>query len=277
MTATTTAAPNTSTGLINVVRSEWIRIWRPSFRYGGIGIMAGFAALISVFIYTSLDEPGAAVGPAGGGTTKADLEQPGGMLEALGSVSTLAGIVLLSLWAIAAASDYDTGLIRVLVQAQPSRLKLLGSKIIALSLFTVLACAVTVLVTSAVARPLARFYEIDTDPWQIDTAAEMATGYFNFLIPSLVWGLIGLTIAVLTRSSGLSIGIGIGYLLVVENLIGIAAPDITDYLPGGTLSALAAGGTDDLSWAAALGLTALYGVAAAAISLLAFRNRDIVS
>ena len=47
--------------------------------------------------------------------------------------------MLLALWAIAAASDYDTGLIRVLVQAQPNRLKLLGGKIIALTGFTVLA------------------------------------------------------------------------------------------------------------------------------------------
>ena len=37
----------------NTVRSELIRIWRPSFLLGGIGVMAGFAALISVFIYTA--------------------------------------------------------------------------------------------------------------------------------------------------------------------------------------------------------------------------------
>ena len=75
----------------------------------------------------------------------------------------------------------------------------------------------------------------------------------------------------------LILGVGIGWLLVVENLIWITAPDITHLLPGGTLSALAAGGTADLSWASALGLTLLYGAAAACVSLFAFRNRDIVS
>ena len=34
-------------------RSEFIRIWRPAYFYGGFGLMAGFAALISVFIYTA--------------------------------------------------------------------------------------------------------------------------------------------------------------------------------------------------------------------------------
>ncbi|MFK7919858.1 MAG: hypothetical protein AB8G14_17415 [Ilumatobacter sp.] len=262
--------------MTGIVRSEWIRIWRPSFRYGGIGVLAAFSVLISLFIYSSLSDASTNTGPGFGATTAADLEQPGGMLHALGSVSTLAGIVLLSLWAIAAASDYDTGLIRVLVQAEPSRTKLLAAKIIALTMFTGLATAVTVLITAAIARPLARFNGVDTDPWKIDTAIEMAKGSFNFLIPALVWGLIGLTIAVLTKSSGTAIGVGIGWLLVVENLIGIAAPDITDYLPGGTLNAVASGGTADLTWTAALGITALYGTAATAASLLTFNKRDIV-
>ena len=80
-----------------------------------------------------------------------------------------------------------------------------------------------------------------------------------------------------TRSSGIAIAVGIGYLIVVENLIAIVAEDITDYLPGGTLAALADGGTADLAWAPALGLTVLYGTAAAAASLLIFRTRDITS
>ncbi|MFW2380843.1 MAG: hypothetical protein ACN4GZ_03720, partial [Acidimicrobiales bacterium] len=246
--------------MIPIIRSEMIRIWRPTFRYGGIGLMAGFAVLISVFIYTSLDSSTQAMPPGGAGaTTVADIAAPGGMLAALGSIGTLAGIVLLSLWAIATASDYDTGLIRTLVQAQPSRIKLLAGKIAALSLYTVLATAVTVLTVMLVARPLARLQDIDIELWRTDFFAELAAGYFNFLIPSLVWGLIGLTIALLTRSSGVAIAGGIGYLLVVENLIGIAAPDMTDYLPGGTLSALNQGGTTDLAWATALGLAVVYG------------------
>jgi len=49
----------------------------------------------------------------------------------------------------------------------------------------------------------------------------------------------------------------------------------TDYLPGGTLSALAGGGSPNLDWSLALGLTVLYGIAATAISLVTFRQRDI--
>ena len=73
-------------------------------------------------------------------------------------------------------------------------------------------------------------------------------GFFNFTVAGLVWGLIGLTLAVLTRSAAMAIGIGIGFLLVVEGLITIFAPDAGPYLPGGTLSTLAAGGNDQLAW-----------------------------
>ena len=84
-------------------------------------------------------------------------------------------------------------------------------------------------------------------------------------------------LAVLTRSAAMAIGIGIGLLLVVEGLITIFAPDAGPYLPGGTLSTLAAGGNDQLGWGAALGLVVLYGVVAATASLAVVRTRDIVS
>ncbi len=265
----------------HVFRSELIRIWRPSFLYAGIGLMAGFAALISVFIYTSARTVAGAAprtpGPGGGFATVAQIAKPGGFLTALGTVSSLAGTVLLALWAIAGASDYSTGLIRILVQAQPNRIKLLAGKMLALTAFTLLATAVTTLIVVLVSHPLARLEGIEVRAWKTDFFAHLFSGYFNFTVAALVWGLIGLMLAVLTRSSALAIGIGIGYLLVVESLIGIVAPHASPYLPGGTLTALVSGGTVRLAWAPALGLVVVYGVAASTVSLLAFRARDIVS
>lgn len=266
----------------NIVRSEWIRIWRPSFLYGGTGVMAGFAALVSVFIYVSAPTTTAATpqqpGPAGRFiATVAQIAQPGGFLTALAPVSTLAGIILLALWALCAASDYSTGVIRILVQAEPKRIKLLTGKIAALVSFTLFTTATTTLIVVLVARPLARLQGIQTGAWKTDFFPHLLSSYANFTIAAIVWGLIGLVLAVLTRSSALAIGIGIGWLLVVENLIGIIAPDATPYLPGGTLNALVNGGTTQLDWLPALGLTLLYGAVAVTISLVAFHRRDITS
>jgi ABC-2 type transport system permease protein len=219
---------------MHTLRSELIRIWRPAF-HAGIGVTALFAALVSVFIFTSAEDPTAAPPTSGEGPpsfTIAEIASPGGFLTALSTVSTLAGVILLVLWAIAAATDYGTGLIRILVQAHPNRVTLLASKIAALSIFTLLATTATTLVVVVFARPLARLEGIEIEAWKTDFASHLLEGFFNFTIAGLVWGLIGLTLAVLTRSSAMAIGIGIGFLLVVEGLITIVAPDAGPLPPG---------------------------------------------
>jgi hypothetical protein len=155
--------------------------------------------LVSVFIFTS-----------------AENASPGGFLTALSTVSRLAGVILLALWAIAVATDYSTGLIRILAPAHPNRTRLLGGKIAALSVFTLLATTVTTLVVVVFARPLARLEGIPIEAWKTDFASHLGKGLLDFTIAGLVWGLIGLMLAVLTRSSAIAIGIGLGFLLVVE-------------------------------------------------------------
>ena len=68
-----------------------------------------------MFIYTAATDVSGTTPTAGpsaeGFASVVVIAQPGGYLTALGTVGTLAGIVLLVLWAIATASDYSTGLI----------------------------------------------------------------------------------------------------------------------------------------------------------------------
>jgi ABC-type transport system involved in multi-copper enzyme maturation permease subunit len=190
-------------------------------------VIALFAGLVSIFIFTSAEDAPAAPPQAGqgpGAYTVAEIAEPGGFLTALPTVSTLAGVILLALWAIAVATDYSKGLIRILAQAHPSRTRLLGGKIAALSVFTLLATPVTTLVVVLFARPLARLEGIPIEAWKTDFASELGKGFFDFTIAGLVWGLIGLMLAVLTRSSAIAIGIGL------------------------TLDTLAAGGNDQLAW-----------------------------
>jgi ABC-2 type transport system permease protein len=261
-------------------RSEFIRIWRPAYFYGGFGLMAVFAALISFFIYTAaktVPPIPSSSGQASGFASVAQIASPGGFLVPLTVLSRPAGVIVLSLWAIAVATDYSTGLIRIVVQAYPKRARLLAGKIAALAAFTVLASTIAYLVLVFCARPLARLEGINVEHWKTDFASHFLQGYFDFTVAMLVWGLIGLMLAVLTRSSAMAIGIGIGFLLVVESLITIVAASAAKYLPGGTLTTLVRGGTDGLSWGAAGGAVLLYGLIAATVSLLVFRARDIVA
>jgi ABC-2 type transport system permease protein len=261
-------------------RSEFIRIWRPAYFYGGFGAMAAFAAMISVFIYTAAKTgpPVPSVSGQGSGfASVAQIASPGGFLAPLTVLSRPAGVIVLSLWAIAVATDYSTGLIRIVVQAYPKRAQLLAGKIAALAAFTVMAATIAFLVMVFCARPLARLEGINVEHWKTDFASHFFKGYLDFTVAMLVWGLLGLVLAVLTRSSAIAIGIGIGFLLVVESLITIVAANAAKFLPGGTLTTLVQGGTDGFSWGAAGAVVVLYGIIAAVVSLLVFRTRDIVA
>jgi hypothetical protein len=261
-------------------RSEFIRIWRPAYFYGGFCAMAGFAALISVFIYTAAKTgpPVPSTSPQGAGfATVGQIANPGGFLAPLSVLSRPAGVIMLALWAIAVATDYSTGLIRIVVQAYPKRIPLLAGKIAALAAFTIMAATIAYLVMIFCARPLARLEGINVDHWKTDFASHFLKGYFDFTVAMLVWGLIGLMLAVVTRSAAIAIGIGIGFLLVVESLITIVAVNVAKYLPGGTLSTLVQGGTNGFPWGAALGVVVVYGIGAATVSLVVFRTRDIVA
>ena len=82
-------------------------------------------------------------------------------------------MILLALWAIAVATDYSTELIRILAQAHPNRMRLLGGKIAALSVFTLFATTVTTLVVVVFARPLAKLEGIPIEAWKTDFASHL--------------------------------------------------------------------------------------------------------
>lgn len=261
--------------MFSAVKSELIRIDRPSFRYGGLGMMTGFAALLTMFVFSAAGEDNDGPGPAL--ATLADLTAQGGFVATLSTIASLLGVVTLAFWAIAVATDYDTGLIRILTQAEPNRTRLLAGKIGAMSLFTTVGTLLATITTTIVSFPMAAANDVSTDAWGTSFVTEFLAGWANLTIAALVWGLVGLTLAILTKSSGIAIAAGIGYLMVFENLIGIVAEGATDYLPGGTLSALVAGGTDDVGYLTALLLAVGYVAVATITSATVFRRREITS
>lgn len=262
--------------MLATTKSELIRINRPSFVYGGYGIMAAFAALITVFVFSGSD-PAEGSGRGPQMSSLDELSAPGGFVTSLPTVANIIGIVILAFWAIAAATDYDTGLIRILVQAQPNRTRLLAGKLAALTLYTVIGTLIVTVVATAISFPLALQGDVPIDAWSDGFILEFLSAWGNLTLATLVWGLVGLTIALLSRSSAIAISIGIGYLMVVENLLGIVAEDATTYLPGGILEALAEGGTADLSYIAAVGIAAVYALALIGTSTFVFSRREIVS
>jgi ABC-type transport system involved in multi-copper enzyme maturation permease subunit len=263
--------------MIRVVRSELLRLRRRSVLFGWFGLVVMFAVLINFVMFNVVDETGAppADGPGVSFPSAAALLAPEGIVAGLGAAASFFGVVTLAFWALASASDYSTGLVRIIVAAEPRRWRLLLGKWIALAIVTAATCLAALAVNVAVSPVAAQAGGFSPDVWGTDMPAVALEAVGQLYLSLLVWGSIGLALATLTRSAGVAIGVGVGYVLLVEAVISAVASDIGDWLPGSILTALAQGGNDAVSLTAASASGGLYVAAAMSAAWFTFQRRDI--
>lgn len=262
--------------MLTATRSELVRLIRPRMLIGWFGLVAVFAALINVVMFSMTRGDSPAAGPGVAFPDAAALASADGLVLGLSAASSMFGIVTLSFWAIVTATDYSSGLIRLLVAAQPHRWKLLAGKVTALTAVTALATLVAVMVNVGVAPATAEAAGIDTSAWRsADLAPMIGEAWGNALLASLVWGVIGLALAMITRSSAIAISVGAGWVLLVESIVAAAFDSGLTWLPGEVLTATAQGGNDTLSYPAAIGLGAVYVTVGLAAAALVTSRRDV--
>ena len=259
--------------MMRVIRSELVRLKNPYLILGGIGLMAALGVMATTIMFVTAGER--AMGPGSQSVTVAMLETSDGMFVGVRNAFTMLGIVALAIWATVVTSDYATGLIRLLVQAEPSRLRLLGGKIVALAAFTCLATLVTTVVVFAASPGIASVAGVSTSAWYDDPLRTAAEGYLDLTLAALLWGVAGLFVGMITRSTGVAIAVGIGYLMVFEGLMAMLLESASKWLPGVAFSAIAMGGTPDMTYATALVVASAYALAAIVAAALVFRHRDI--
>jgi hypothetical protein len=242
--------------------------------------MALFTALVNTIMVTFVSG-GGSLPPGAPGVafpSLAEMESPSGLMAGLAAASNMFGIVTLSFWAVATATDYSTGLIRLLVAAEPRRWRLLAGKVGALLVVTAAATTVAAVVNVFVAMPAAGAAGISTAAWGTDLAGLVGVvggAWMHLFLALCAWGVLGLVIAVLTRSAAVAISIGVGYVLVVESLVKMAKDVPSDWLLGTTLGAVAGGGTASVSFGAALALAVGYVTLGLLLAGAVFIRRDV--
>ncbi|HSK92615.1 MAG TPA: hypothetical protein VLA76_01000, partial [Candidatus Angelobacter sp.] len=241
--------------MLHVIASELTRLVQLRLLLVWFGLMAAFVLMVNAVMATVVTSAGPTDLPSPGVTfpTLAELESPSGLVAGLSAASSMFGIVTLSAWAFFTAQDHSSGLIRLLVAAEPRRWRLLAGKAVALSLATAVAVSVATL-ANLMAAPIVGASGISTEAWGTDIGSVLAGGWLNLFLSQLVWGVLGLVIATLARSAMVAVSIGVGYVLVVESLIQRIDGAPTDQLLAAILTALAKGGTDAVSDPAALAL-----------------------
>ncbi|GAB3252280.1 hypothetical protein GCM10027425_10660 [Alteromonas gracilis] len=262
--------------LLDVVRAELIRLRRPGLLLGWSGLVAVLCVLVnSVMFGIAQEQTPPTQGPGVSFPSLTELLEPGGLVAGLGSASSMLGVVTLSFWALATASDHTTGLIRLLVAAHPRRGRLVLGKWLALAAATAAVVLLAVVVNVVVAPIAAGAAGLEPTAWGDDVLSTVVVAIRDLYLTLLVWGTIGLAIATLTRSAGIAIGVGVGWVLLIEQVIGAASQSVAEWLPGAVMTALARGGTPDTSYAVALSTAAAYTLVAIAVAIVMFRRRDV--
>ena len=231
-------------------------------------VNAAMAAIVNQSDSLNLPAPGVNF------PTRAQLESPSGPMAGLSAASSMFGIVTLSLWAWFAAQDYSSGLIRVLVAAEPRRWPLLAGKVLALLLLTALATTVAA-AANLLAAPIIGASGISVSAWGTNAPRVVVEAWIWAYLAQCVWGVLGLAIAVLSRSAMVAVAVGIGYVLVVESVIKMMGGVPSDWLLGTTLNSIASGGTPSVPVATAVGLGVGYVILALALATGVLLRRDV--
>ncbi|MFN8619944.1 MAG: hypothetical protein U0869_04225 [Chloroflexota bacterium] len=263
--------------MLHVLRSELTRLGQRRVLLAWFGLTALFAIMVNTVMASVVTSASMGDLPSPGVTfpTLAELQAPSGLVAGVSSAVNLLGVVTLSMWAILTAQDHSTGLIRLLVAAEPRRWRLLAGKVVALTLVTALVALVGVVANIFAAGPTMAAAGVDTSAWGTDLPAVLWSGWSNLFLALSVWGVLGLLLATLTRSAAASISIGVAYVLLVESMIRMADGVPTDWLLGSTLGAIARGGTAAVSYGAALTLGVGDVIVALAVAGFVFARRDV--
>ncbi|WP_431967275.1 ABC transporter permease [Nocardia sp. bgisy134] len=199
------------------------------------------------------------------------------------------GALMLILGALAVGSGYGWGTWKTVLTQGPSRSAAVGGLLIGLALVVVALVCVAFAVDTGVAALIA---STESQSLALPSAARVFDGLLTGTAILGMWTLAGALIGALARGPALAVGLGLVWVLVVENLLratsAIFAPiaALTDRLPGTAAGSLAGamrtvggpatpGVLDTLSRTESLTLLALYAVFFAAATLTLIHRRDL--
>ncbi|HYK98672.1 MAG TPA: ABC transporter permease [Candidatus Acidoferrales bacterium] len=180
------------------------------------------------------------------------------------------------------AAEWSQGTLRNVLVREPRRVRWLTGKMLAVVLFVVLSMLLTFAISGTVILVLAQGQGVDTTAW---TSAEGRRIFVEFLgnevIAIVGVGALGTLIAVLTRSVGAAVGIGLAYVLVLEGIIAVVAPQVSRWFPGRVFNTIVGstvplvGPTPSQGYPDAMLASVVWIVVFAAVSALVFRRQDV--
>jgi ABC-2 type transport system permease protein len=154
----------------------------------------------------------------------------------LGGFPVFAGALALILGALATGSEYGWGTMQTALTQRPSRLAVQGGKLAALAASTLAIVLATFALNATVASVIAT---VESRPLDFPSLAELAKGVGSGWLILGMWCGLGALLGFAFRGVALPIGLGVVWVLGVENLVSAVADSLLtglrplrDVLPG---------------------------------------------
>jgi ABC-type transport system involved in multi-copper enzyme maturation permease subunit len=171
--------------------------------------------------------------------------------NSIGGFPLFAGALALTLGAISVGSEYGWGTLKTMLIQRPRRLSIYTGELLALAV-AVLAIVLSIFALGALTSSAIALSQSEVIYWP--SLAELARGVASGWLILMTWCLLGVMLAFVFRGMALPIGLGVVWILGVENLIVNVAAALLDFaetlqkvLPGvnaGSLVSALGGGSD---------------------------------
>ena len=263
--------------MLNVFKAELRKLRRPTLFFGTIGAAIFFTGLITSFTYLIIESP-QGNGDRGRTISREVLGLASGSVNGFASVGGFLGIIALCVFAAQTAQEYTYGTLRNLLIRQPGRMKILIGKFLSMLLFALVMISIAAVISIAISYILAPGAKVSTDLWFTSDGFEaIFTTFINVAISVVAFGIVGMVLGLLLRSPISAISFGVLWILIIEVLLMAVKNSLQSWLPGAQLSAIASGGTLDLTYKHALTVGGLYVAVGAIVASILFVRRDVAN
>jgi len=205
------------------------------------------------------------------------------LITVVGQARSLIIVIALIMVTSNIAAEWSQGTLRNLLVREPNRLRLLAGKMLALVLFVIVSAALTLAISATLILVAAHAQGIQAAAWTSSEGLRTLLAFFGNEVLCLVGiSLLGMLIAVLTRSVGAAVGVALAYVLVPEGIIAMVWQQgsqwfpvrVLNFLPGSTLP-LAVGPTPPQGYPTALLVALLWMVGFVVVSAVVFQRQDV--
>jgi ABC-type transport system involved in multi-copper enzyme maturation permease subunit len=157
-------------------------------------------------------------------------------------------------------------------------MKILIGKLISMVLFGLIMISIAAVISIAISYILAPGANVSTDLWFTSAGVEaIFTTFVNVTISVVAFGIVGMVLGLLLRSPISAISFGVLWILIIEVLLMAVKNSLQSWLPGAQLSAIASGGSPDLTYTHALTVGGIYVAVGAIVASVLFVRRDVAN